>query len=223
MPSSHGCPASRIAAIVERLNAQKPDVAVLLGDYVSGLRRRFRSSLVPVGDWTDALKGLEAPLGVYAVLGNHDMGSGEVPAIRQGFARAGIALLENAALPVNRAGERFWIAGLGDQIDQADDLAGTLRQIPGGAPTLLLAHEPYIFAKVPDRVTLTLSGHTHGGQVYLPLLGRPGLPRDLAAYAHGHIKARGKHLIVSAGLGVTGLPIRFLVPPEIGIVTLRSA
>ncbi len=214
-------PAARISAIAGRLNALKPDLIVLLGDYVNSLRPRFLSGLVPVAEWMAALDRLRAPLGVYAILGNHDVGSEDVRLIRDGFKKSGIRLLENAAVPVNRAGRRFWIAGLGDQICGVDDLPGTLRQIGDDSPVLLLAHEPYIFKEAPKRITLTLAGQTHGGQVYVPFIGRPGLPPELAGYAYGHIQENGRHMIVSSGLGLTGLPVRFLVPPEIAVVTLR--
>ncbi len=214
-------PAARIAAIAGRLNALKPDLIVLLGDYVNSLRPRFLSGLVPVAEWMAALERLRAPLGVYAILGNHDVGSEDVQLIRDGFKKSGIRLLENAAVLVNGAGRRFWIAGLGDQICLADDLPGTLRQIGDDSPVLLLAHEPFIFREAPKRITLTLAGHTHGGQVYVPFVGRPGLPPELAGYAYGHIQENGRHMIVSSGLGLTGLPVRFLVPPEIAVVTLR--
>jgi uncharacterized protein len=215
-------PARRIAAIARTLNAQKPDVTVLLGDYVCALRRPFRSAKVPVASWVAALRELRAPLGVYAVLGNHDHWTGEAGLIRDNFARSGIRLLENQAVRINASGRLFWIAGLGDQIEIEDDLPGTLHQIRDDAPAVLLAHEPNIFNRVPDRVALTLSGHTHGGQVYLPFVGRPAIPPQYARYAYGHIHANGRNMIVSAGLGLTALPVRFLVPPEIAVVTLQG-
>ncbi len=215
-------PAQRVGAIVERMNGLRPDLIVLLGDYVNALRLRFHSALVPVVEWTAALKELHAPLGVYAVLGNHDYWSGEIPAIRRNFEKGGIHLLENTAVTVKRGQDRFWIAGLGDELAQADDLAGTLRQIAGDAPALLLSHEPYVFKVLPNRITLTLAGHTHGGQVYVPFIGRPAISPQYAEYAYGHIEENGRHMIVSSGLGLSGYPVRFLVPPEIAIVTLRS-
>jgi uncharacterized protein len=220
-------PARRIGAIAERMNRLKPDIIVLLGDYVNALRPRFYSKTVPIAEWVSALKDLHAPLGVYAVLGNHDWWSGEAPQIRRAFDRAGIHLLENEAIGVKHPGFNFWIAGLGDQlayrVSGADDLEGTLQYLTGDAPSLLLVHEPYIFGEVPSRITLTLAGHTHGGQVYLPFIGRPAIPAEFAAYAHGHVEDEGRNMVVSSGLGLSGLPVRFLVPPEIGLVTLRNA
>jgi hypothetical protein len=213
-------PAKRIAAVAQRMNALKPDIIVLLGDYVCALRRPFRSRKVPVGEWVAALGHLRAPLGVYAILGNHDHWTGEANLIREHFRRAGIRLLENDAKELNIHGQRFWIAGLGDQLEENDDLPGTLHQIRGDAPAVLLAHEPYIFPRVPDRFALTLSGHTHGGQVYVPFVGRPAIAARHTRYAYGQVQEGSRHLVVSAGLGLTALPVRFLVPPEIGIVTL---
>ncbi len=215
-------PARRIGAIVERLNRLEPDVIVLLGDYVNALPLRFRASFVPVAEWMAALKELHAPLGVYAVLGNHDWWSSDAPLIRRSFEKAGLHLLENAVTRVNRGGDRFWIAGLGDQLAGVDDLRGTLARLTDGAPALLLVHEPYIFKQVPSRITLTLAGHTHGGQVYVPFIGRPAIPAEYADYAYGHIEENGRHMIVSSGLGLSNLPVRFLVPPEIALVTLRN-
>ncbi len=218
-------PSARIGAIAERLNGLEPDAVVLLGDYTNALYPRFINARVRVAEWMAALRELSAPLGVYAVLGNHDWWSGEVPLIRRSFEKAGIPLLENSAISVSAGTHRFWIAGLGDQLASraggADDLEGTLSQLSGDAPSILLAHEPAIFKRVPSRVMLTLAGHTHGGQVYVPFIGRPVMPDACAGYAYGHFKEEGRHMIVSSGLGLSGYPIRFMVPPEIAVVTLR--
>ncbi len=222
--------ARRIGGIVERLNAERPDIIVLLGDYVNALRLRLYTANVPVLEWAAPLRSLYAPLGVYAVLGNHDWWAGEVPAIRQAFDKAGIGLLENAAVKVRRGREHFWLAGLADLLAFNSrgfgDLKTTLNHVTDHAPVILLAHEPDIFPYVPPSVTLTLAGHTHGGQVYIPFIGRPGLSANAlgrdANYAYGHIEEQGRHMIVSSGLGLSHLPVRFLVPPEIAIVTLRA-
>ncbi len=221
--------ARRIAGIARRLNALRPDMIVLLGDYVNALRQGYYSSLVPVSEWAAALSALRAPLGVYAVLGNHDWWSGEVPAIRHAFHGAGISLLENAAVKIERGGSHFWVAGLNDQLNATSrglaDLSATLSHVKDRAPVVLLVHEPDVISAVPASVTLTLAGHTHGGQVYIPFLGRPGLSMaaaHYAKYAYGHIVEDGRHLIVSSGLGVSNYPVRFLVPPEIAIVTLGA-
>ncbi len=223
-------PPARIRAIVDKTLALKPDLIVLLGDYVDGVRR-FRTGLVPVAEWSAALGRLEAPLGVFAVLGNHDWWL-DVEAVRTGLNAAGIRVLENEAVPIGKGKARLWLAGLGDQLAYplpgggyrgADDLPGTLAQAASDDPIILLAHEPDIFVQVPSRVTLTLCGHTHGGQVRLPFLGRPVIPSAYGQrFAYGHIVEGGRHLVVSAGLGVSVLPVRFMAPPEITLVTLAA-
>ncbi|HZV20444.1 MAG TPA: metallophosphoesterase [Hyphomicrobiales bacterium] len=222
--------AQRIGAIVTRLNALEPDVIVLLGDYVNALRPRFYSSSVPVNEWVAALSDLRAPHGVHAVLGNHDWWSGEAPAIRIAFEKAGIHLLENSAVEVRSGHHSYWLAGLMDQLNYnsrgEQDVRDTLSKIAGSGPVIFLAHEPDIFVHVPSMVALTLAGHTHGGQVYIPFIGRPVLERQpfrgCGKYAYGHFDEGGRHMVVSSGLGLSHLPVRFLVPPEIAIVTLGS-
>ncbi len=221
--------ARRIGSIADQLNAQNPDVIVLLGDYVNALQRRYYSKEVPVAEWAAPLGSLHAPLGVYAILGNHDWWSGNAPDIRRAFRRAGIALLENTALKVNRGREHFWVAGLYDQLAPESrgmwDVRATLSHVTDRSPVILLAHEPDIFAHVPASVALTLAGHTHGGQVYIPFLGRPAFTADnarFAKYAYGHFQDGRRHMVVSSGLGLSHLPVRFMVPPEIAIVTLRG-
>jgi len=221
--------ARRIGGIAARLNAERPDIVVLLGDYVNALHPGYYSSLVPVREWSAALRDLHAPLGVYAILGNHDWWSGEVPAMRAAFDRAGIALLEGSAIKIKRGRFPFWVVGLDDLLAAGSrgygNLPAALAHVTDSAPIVLLAHEPDIFSVVPERIALTLAGHTHGGQVYIPFVGRPSLATGMARYAkyaYGHIVENGRHLIVSSGLGLSAYPVRFLVPPEIAIVTLGS-
>lgn len=230
----HACepwmPVSRIEHIVSTTNALKPDLIVLLGDYVAGLRR-FRTAIVPMRDWSQALSHLEAPLGTYAVLGNHDWWV-DGAATTEHLERSGIPVLENRAIELAHPnGNPFWLAGLGDQwaipigggrFRGVHDLEGTLTQITDEArPVLLLAHEPDIFPKIPARVDLTLSGHTHGGQVRLPFLGSPIVPSRFGQrYAYGHITEAGRQLVVSGGLGCSMLPVRFGVPPEILLIEM---
>jgi predicted MPP superfamily phosphohydrolase len=130
------------------------------------------------------------------------------------------------------AGRRFWLAGLGDQIAYwlgpsrfkgVDDLPGTLARIRTNDPVILLAHEPDIFTKVPERVALTIAGHTHGGQIRLPMMQPLYTPSAYGArFAYGHIIESGRHMIVSGGLGCSGVPLRLGVPPEIVRITLGA-
>jgi uncharacterized protein len=233
----HACqpwmPVSRIEEIVATTNALKPDVVVLLGDYVASIKHRLLTGVITPQEWGKALAGLSAPLGVHAILGNHDWWTGAA-AVRAGLADNGIPVLENDVTLLSPAnGAAFWLAGIADQLaytfsprhrhkgaEGADDLPGTLAKIPDdGRPIVLLVHEPDIFPKVPARVSLTLAGHTHGGQVDLPIIGRLVIPSRYGdRYAYGHVVEEGRQLIVSGGLGCTSLPIRIGVPPEIVLI-----
>ncbi|ODN68391.1 phosphodiesterase YaeI [Methylobrevis pamukkalensis] len=195
----HACepwmPVSRIDEIVATTNALSPDLTLLLGDYVAGMRR-FKTGDVPMWDWATALAKLEAPLGVHAVLGNHDWYSGG-ELCRFVLEEAGVPVMENDARRLTApGGAPFWLAGLADQLAREpgrrrrglDDLPGTLAKVTDDAPLILMAHEPDIFAEMPDRVGLTLCGHTHGGQVNLPFIGELVVPSRFGhRYAYGHI------------------------------------
>lgn len=229
----------RVARIVARTNALMPDVVLLLGDFVRGGRMRFWSEVVPPEDWAAVLAQLKAPLGVHAVLGNHDWWddkeaqrrrAGPVAA-QTALQAAGIPVYENDAFRFEKDGLPFWIAGIGDQwafwasadrFDGRHDLKGTLDKVTDDAPVILMVHEPDIFPEVPARVALTLAGHTHGGQVTIAGYA-PKIPSKYGQrYRYGHIVEEGRNLIVSAGLGCSLLPIRFGAPPEIVLVNIAS-
>jgi uncharacterized protein len=211
-----------IRRIVCQTNALRPDLVVLLGDYVAD--HKFVTERVPPEVWAGEFARLGAPLGVWAILGNHDWWYG-VDAVRRAFDKAGIRCLENRAVSLGKGDARFWIAGLGDQLAHRvgrgkfrgeDDLPGTLGQVTTDHPVILLAYEPDIFVMVPPRVCLTLAGHTHGGQIRIPLIWPSFVPsRYGARFAYGHIVETGRHMIVSAGLGTTFVPVRLGVPPKI--------
>ena len=230
----------RIALLVADANALQPDLVVLLGDYTTSMR--LVTDGVPATEWAQALSGLKAPLGVLSILGNHDWwsdpeaqkaGAGPVVA-RKALERVGIPVLENDVVRLEKEGHGLWIAGLADQLalmpsqdhdgfKGLDDLDGTLAKASDGAPVILLAHEPDIFPKVPRRVSLTLSGHTHGGQVRL--FGySPVVPSRFGnRFAYGHVVEENRNLIVSGGLGFSVLPVRFGMRPEILSIELGSA
>jgi predicted MPP superfamily phosphohydrolase len=232
----------RLAEIAAATNALSPDVILLLGDYVAA--HRFVRRRVPDEVWAEALAQCRAPLGVHAILGNHDWwddhraqrtGKGPIAA-RRALERFAIPVYENTAVRLTKAGRPFWLAGLGDQLALfrrgtgrklqlrgVDDLPRTLAAVTDEAPVILMAHEPDVFPKVPDRVSLTLSGHTHGGQVRL--FGyAPVVPSRFGnRYAYGHIVENGRHLVVSGGLGCSIAPIRFGMPPEIVLLELGGA
>ncbi|WP_275784893.1 metallophosphoesterase [Pararhizobium gei] len=229
----HACtpwmPAARIGAICEQANLLGGDMILLLGDFLSGMR--LRTANIAPADWARELGRLKAPLGIHAVMGNHDwlddpaaMAAGKGPTLVHGaLSLIHVPLYENQAIRFEKDGEAFWLAGLADQIGPRsglDDLSSTLAQVTDDAPVILMAHEPDVFPTVPARVAVTLSGHTHGGQ--LRLFGySPVVPsRFRNRYAYGHIVEEGRDLIVSGGLGTSVLPVRFGSPPEIVVVEL---
>lgn len=228
----------RIETIVARTNALKADVIVMLGDYVAGHRHVTR--YIPASEWAPVLGGLKAPLGVHAILGNHDwwedktaQRDGQGPTIaRRALEAAGIPVYENDARRLTKSGRGFWLAGLGDQLAYlparrfrpvkrigVDDLAATLAKITDDAPVVLLAHEPDVAVRVPARVALQLSGHTHGGQVRLFGWSPVAPTRYGNKFAYGHTREKCD-VIVSGGLGCSIMPFRLGVPPEIVLVTL---
>jgi predicted MPP superfamily phosphohydrolase len=236
----------RIRRIVEHTNALEPDCILLLGDYVAGVGIMCYADPVAEKVWARELGRLNAPLGVHAVLGNHDWWAdldvqrdrSGTPAASLALQDAGIRVHENTTVRLDKNGTPFWLAGLGDQeafwvstargktsvrpFEGRDDLAGTLSQVTDDAPVILMAHEPDIFPHVPDRVALTVAGHTHGGQIRI--LGyAPIVPSRFGnRYVYGHVVEQDRNLIVSAGLGCSGVPVRFGAPPEIVMIELTA-
>jgi predicted MPP superfamily phosphohydrolase len=231
--------AERIKGICERANQLEADVILLLGDYVSGMN--LVTDHVHSSDWSKAMAGLNAPLGVHAIMGNHDYWEDLTfqrdqtvePFAKTALEGAGIAVHVNRAVRLEKDGHGFWLAGLGDQValrpgkrfgrngwKGLDDLPATLVQVTDDAPVILMAHEPDIFPDVPERVSLTISGHTHGGQINI-FGWKPVVPSRFGArYAGGHVEEDGRHLVVSRGLGCSIVPVRFMSPPEIVLLEL---
>jgi predicted MPP superfamily phosphohydrolase len=205
-----------IARAVDRLNAEAPDAMLLLGDFLDA--HPVWGGRIPPAEIAAELSRLRSPLGTFAVLGNHDWKRGGFE-IWHALRDAGIEVLENRAV---KAGD-VHIAGLADLRSRRPDLPGALAGVPPDAPVILLAHDPDVFPFVPHRVSLTLSGHLHGGQVAIPVLRLPAIPsRYGERYVRGHVVEEGRHLYVSSGLGTSGLPVRLFRPPEIVILELRS-
>lgn len=214
----------RMARIVTQVNALKPDLILLGGDYVGddkgGATFDARASIAPFG-------GLRAPLGVVAVLGNHDNRSTKNrvalsrPDWRAAFSALGIAMLDDQAV---RRGP-VAIGGLRDIYTGRPDITGTLRAMArvGGAP-VLLTHGPDPFPRLPNRPLLVLAGHTHCGQVAFPGLGIVYVPSEYGTrYACGVHRDGEKAMVVSAGLGTSGLPVRMLAPPDVWLITVAPA
>jgi uncharacterized protein len=210
----------RIAGIVSRVNAERVDLVALLGDYVDhevALAEEIDPAAIAA-----LLSELDA--GAVAVLGNHDWAH-TGPRMGQALRAAGVTLLENQAIRIDAdsRGAAFWIAGLGDLIKREADLEGTLAQVPPDAPVLLFSHNPDVFPRVPASVALTVSGHTHGAQVDIPVLRDKFTPSRFGArYTGGHIEENGRHLFVSDGIGTSRLPVRFRAKPELPVLELRA-
>ena len=231
---------AHIEAIVARTNALKPDIIVMLGDYVAG--HHHITGRIEAPAWASVLSGLRAPLGVHAILGNHDYWDDHVvqrdgrgpTAARRALEAVGIPVYENDAVRLTKNGRAFWLAGLGDQLAYlprralgampvvgVDDLGATLAKVTDSAPVILLAHEPDVAMRVSSRVALQLSGHTHGGQVRL-FGWAPVVPsRYGSRLAYGHAQT-ACDVIVSGGLGCSIMPVRIGVPPEIVQVTVSG-
>ncbi|MFO1172719.1 MAG: metallophosphoesterase [Hyphomicrobiaceae bacterium] len=227
---------SRVEGLVDLANGLGGDVILLLGDY--SVSHPFHTGKIPLSDIAKALAALKAPLGAHAVLGNHDwwedhdaqrLGRGPIRT-RHALEAASIPVYENDVVRLAKGDRQVWLAGLGDQwafrgpispdLGGVDDLPATLAKITDDAPVILLAHEPDIFPSVPDRVALTISGHTHGGQVNL-FGWTPIVPSKYGSrYVYGHIIEDRRNLIVSGGLGCSVIPVRFGRPPEVVVIDI---
>ncbi len=198
---------------IQQMHNEQPDLIALTGDFVN------TETAIP--GLHDLFCTLRAPLGVYAVTGNHDHWEG-VDDIRAQLEPLGVRFLNNENCRLRWRGAEFWLAGIDDMWYGAPDLHAALQGIPGGAFTVLLAHEPD-FADIAALrpVDLQLSGHTHGGHIHLPLLGSPCLPHHGLRYVSGLVRVKDMQLYVTRGLG--GMPVRFNCPPEATILTLARA
>ncbi|MEM6727340.1 MAG: metallophosphoesterase [Pseudomonadota bacterium] len=226
---------ARLRKIVARANAEEADLAVNLGDYGSAhpLSNRYAKA-----DVIDAIKDFHGKLGTYYILGNHDwwqdkpaLKARRVPEAGRAIADAGLTLLDNDAVMLEHGVYSFAVVGLGDQRPHAhnpkypgfDDLDEALASVPKDIPAILLAHEPDIFPDVPPQVILTLSGHTHGGQVrfgsWAPFIQFSRYEQ----FVYGIYETEQSTLVISGGIGCANVPARFGIPPEITVVTLRGA
>ncbi len=210
----------RVAAVTAAVRAAHPDLVLILGDlvdpHVPGGRR------LPPDLVVRRLAPLRPPVGVVAVLGNHDWVH-EGVTVGTVLRHAGITVLDNGAVRREARGGPLWIAGVGD-LEQRDPRVGqALADVPEDEPVLLLTHQPDVFPAVPRRVALTVAGHLHGGQVNLPWLRRKALPsRHGTRYRAGHVVEGGRHLYVSKGIGEARLAVRLGVAPEAPVLVLRA-
>ncbi len=206
-----------IERAVRALNREAPDLVCLLGDFLD--RKAPVSRAVDARTVARCLAPLRARLGVFAVLGNHDWFAGG-RRIAVALEEAGIPVFEDEARELS---PHLWLAGVSDDRTRGADVEQALREVGEDAAVILLSHDPDVFPRVPPSVALTLSGHTHGGQVDIP-----GLPLRLPSrygqrYASGHVAEGGRQLYVTSGTGTSGLPLRFRRPPEVVILRLMRA
>jgi predicted MPP superfamily phosphohydrolase len=215
-------PASHLTKIVRAVRDAKADLIAITGDQVdyAGDVGRFGETFGP----------LEAPLGVFAIPGNHDVYAGW-PQVRAGLESAGLTVLVNDAVERTRGADRFWVAGTGDRagtghplgrdVSAAPDIARTLARVPDGAFTIALAHNPALWPSLAARgVHLTLSGHTHHGQISIPFLGW-SLASLFLEHAMGWYRRGHSRLYINPGTNYWGLPLRIGALPEVTIFTLR--
>ena len=210
----------KLRTIVTETNQLHPDLIVILGDYMSGdgwVRHRVEPDV-----FGPILKDLHALLGVYSVLGNHDWWYSGAR-VRSGLEQNGIKVLENESAKIDARGTSFWLAGFADLWTRPQRIDTALATIPEGQPLIGLTHNPDIFPNVPQRVQLLLAGHTHGGQVRLPIIGSVVESSDYGdRWVRGHIFENNHHLFVTSGIGTSIVPVRFGVPPEIVLLTVKS-
>ena len=212
---------AKLRRIVELTNAEQPDLIVLLGDYIQGGRRENAHRVEPEVT-ANVLKELRAPLGVFAILGNHDWWYNG-PKVRRAFEDVGVPVLENEVTEVHWHGQSIWLVGLADLWTRPQQIEQTIAKAPANATIIALTHNPDVFPSIPSRVPLVLAAHTHGGQVNLPLIGTPVVPSNFGPkYTAGHIYENGHHLFVTTGIGTSIIRVRFRVTPEIAIVTINS-
>lgn len=210
----------KLKEVVGLTNRAQPDVILLAGDLV--IHGVVGGRFVPPEDSAAALSELRAASGVYAVLGNHDWWL-DARRVRSALESVGIPVLEDSATRIRSGSCDFWLAGVSDFWEGAHDVDTALARVPSEATVLVFTHNPDVFPEIPDRVALTIAGHTHGGQVYIPGVGRPIVPsRYGERFAIGHIEEGGRHLFVSSGVGTSIIPVRFLVPPEVSVLHLRA-
>jgi predicted MPP superfamily phosphohydrolase len=206
---------SYLAAVARKVRDARPDLIAITGDQVDDYAR-------DVVYFAEAFAGLSAPLGVFAVPGNHDVYAGW-SAVRAGLEAIGITVLVNDAVEVLRGMGSFWVAGTGDPAggEAAPDLSRTLARVPEGAFTIALAHNPALWPRLARRgVHLTLSGHTHYGQLSIPSLGW-SLASPFLEYAMGAHRLAESLLYINPGTNYWGLPFRIGALPEVTVLMLR--
>ncbi len=231
---SNGVTEEKIRRVVRLINEQNADVVVFLGDYISTSGEDDLHLRMPIAEIAENLKGISAKYGVYAVLGNHD-GLADDQEIAAELERAGIDVLQNEIKIIHKGDQKIRLLGLKDHLKlnswyTFDSMVRTVaaENEPGG-DVIVLEHSPDVievlnyYKSLGTDLKLMLAGHTHGGQIRLPILGAPIIPSSYGQrFASGHIVDQGIDLFVTSGVGTSNLPFRFGVPPEIAVLTIVS-
>ena len=207
----------RLSKVVNLVNNQKPDIVLSIGDFVSGHQENMT---MPIEDIVNQLKNIKSKYGFYTVLGNHDWWQGGEH-IKEILCKNGLIVLENSNRTIQINQKKIYISGVDDMTTRETDITTALENTKH--PTILLSHNPDIFPYVPQMVNLTLAGHTHGGQVRLPIVGAlitPSYYGDL--YSQGLIIENNKRMIVTKGIGNSILPVRFNCFPEIVVIKFNG-
>lgn len=224
----------KIRRIVALANEQNADIIVLLGDYIAETFGVGSPLKMPMETVAENLKGLRAKYGVFAVLGNHDVLNDE-KGIGDELRRIGYKVLENEVAAVEKDGQKLRILGFKDHM-KIGTRNGFIKEVnhalisgEQAGDIIVLEHSPdfleLITAAMPDKdeLKLVLNGHTHGGQMWFPIIGSPIVPSSYGQkYAFGHIRERDKDIFVTTGIGTSLLPFRFLVPPEIAVLNITA-
>ena len=217
---AHAGDVARLAAIVAEAATYKPDLALHGGDFVN--MQPFGGGRLAPRIIAATMARLDAPLGRFAVLGNHDYLYG-ADDITQALQDHGIAVLTDEKRVLRHEGRDIDLVGLPDARELRPAGRALLAGL-AGRPAIVLAHDPFWFAHVPRGPHLTLAGHTHGGQVRLPRIGAvTNASRAPLRWSYGHVAEEGRDLYVTSGLGTSGLPLRIGVPPEFAMIEINGA
>ncbi len=233
---SHNVTKDYLHRIVSAVNHEDVDAIFLLGDYISRDQADHSRLRMPPGEVVDGLKGMRAKYGVYVVLGNHDEAYA-ADDLLEAFSTTGYNLLNGRLSEIVLAGgEKLRIYGLLDHTNigiwrnYSGNAIRDLAPTDGNGDLIVLQHSPDVVPVVTGELLISpdlkimFAGHTHGGQVWLPIIGAPLVPSMFGQkYASGHVKTAGIDLFVTTGIGTSILPFRFLVPPEIAVVTIRRS
>jgi len=220
--------------VVQLANEENPDLTVLLGDFVSESKLSGQPLKMPISEIAPRLAKLQARYGVFAVLGNHDVWN-DPGAIAGELRKNGIPVLEHETATIDVGGADLRILGLKDHTlvenwgDYSREARVAIEASEGTGDVIALSHSPDMIElvsgdlHVSDSLKVFLAGHTHGGQVWLPIIGSPIVPSSYGQqYAFGRVMRNGIEMFVTTGVGTSILPFRFLVPPEIAVVTIRN-